>query len=178
MYHLRRRGYYEDELLDKKRQIPYHDLLTMRVPVSRYKPFIISRASITFLSVLTLSLPLVHLHPRVTHADDFGEHTHSGVIHTIFSSESASHPSSSADRLEAENSTGLSRPTIYLHLFAQRPPTETTSNVLTAVWASSEFFLSPIAMYTSLMRSHVVSPRSSWMGSPPSSRAPPSHSLY
>ena len=171
MYHLRLRGY-EDELLDKKRQIPYHDLLTMRVPVSRYQPFMVSRASIIFLSVLTLSLPFVHLHPRVTHADDLGKHTHSGVIHTIFPSENASHPSSSADGLDSERSVELFRTAV------QRSPTGTVSNISTAVWASSEFFLSPIAMYTSLLRSHVVSPRSSWMGSPPSSRAPPSPSPY
>ena len=128
---------------------------------------------VTFLAALTLSLPFVHLHPRIAHADDLGEHTHSGVIHTIFSSEYASKLLSSVDGLESESSVDLFQTTIDLDPFAQRPPTDTISNVLTIAWVSPDFFLSPIAMSTTLIWSNVLSPPSSWMGSLPFLRGPP-----
>ena len=139
----------------------------------RYKTTLFSSIFVIFLAALTLSLPFVHLHPRLTHADDFGEHSHAGVIHTIFSSEDASKLLSSVDGLDSESSVGLFQTTIDLDLFAQRPPTDTISNVLTIAWVSSDFFLSPIAMSTTLIRSNVLSPPSSWMGSLPFLRGPP-----
>lgn len=139
----------------------------------RYRPTAFSAIRIIFLAALTLSLPFIHLHPPLTHAGSFGEHSHDGVIHTIFSSDSAGNPSSSADGLDFENSAELFRTAINLNLSPQRLPTETISNGMTAVWVSFVFFLSPIVIYTSLDRNNVLSLRSSWMGSLPSLRAPP-----
>ena len=90
----------------------------------QYKTTLFSSIFVILLAALTLSLPFVHLHPRLTHADDLGEHIHSGVIHTIFSSEDASKPFSLADSLDSENSVELFRTAIDLNLFTQRPPTD------------------------------------------------------
>lgn len=129
---------------------------------------------IVLIAAVVLSLPFVHLHPRLSHADDLGEHSHAGVIHTIFSSDSPSNPSSSVDGLNSGYSVELSRTAINLNLFSQRLLTETISKVLPAVWTSSDFFVSsPISIYTSLTRSNVLSPHSSWMGSLPFLRGPP-----
>ena len=140
----------------------------------RFKPAASFSISVIFLVALTLSLPFVHLHPRIAHADALGEHTHSGVIHTIFSSENASNLFSSVDGLDSESSVELFQTAIDLDLFAQRPSSDTISNVLTTAWVSSDFFLSsPIPIYTSPVRSNVLSPPSSWMGSLPFLRGPP-----
>jgi hypothetical protein len=143
----------------------------------RYKTTHFSSIFVIFLATLTLSLPFVHLHPRLTHADDLGEHTHSGVIHTIFSSEDTSKPLSSADSLNSESSVELFRTAIDLNLFTQRPSADTVSNVLTAAWVSSDFFLLPVATSTTLIRNNVSPPPSSWAGFLPSLRAPPNHSF-
>src|SRR3989344_5518112 len=91
----------------------------------RYRPTAFSAIRIIFLAALTLSLPFIHLHPRLTHADRFGEHSHDGVIHTIFSSDGAGNPSSSADDPDFETSAELFRAAINLNLFPPRLPTET-----------------------------------------------------
>ena len=134
---------------------------------------VFSSVSVIFFAALTLSLPFVHLHPSVTHADDLGEHSHSGVIHTIFSSEDESKPFPSADGLDSENSVELFRTEVDLNLFTQRPSTETISNGLTALGVSSDFFPSPFAMSTTLVTNNVLSPPSFWMGSLPFLRGPP-----
>ena len=160
--------------LDSRRQLSYHCfLIDMKRTKLQKKAKNFYLFCVMLIAAAVLSLPFVHLHPRLTHADHFGEHSHATVLHTIFSSDNPNNPSTSVDGLNSHYSAELSRTAINLNLFSQRLPTETICNVLTAVWASSDFFLSPISIYTSLIRSNVLSPHSSWMGSLPFLRGPP-----
>lgn len=93
--------------------------------------------------LLVLSLPLYHLHPPVAHADSFGEHNHSAVVHTIFSMENGSRQPSPADALHAEDVAGLSKTTIEWSLFLHRLFTESVSVGSTVLWVASAPFPPP-----------------------------------
>ena len=141
--------------------------------MSRNKSSAFYNLSTFLLASLVIVLPFIHFHPQVTHADQLEQHTHAGVIHTIFSPDGISSPSSSQDSIHPEISGEFSRITIAWKLLPQRFSTEPGSGgddtplvSLTSIWQRSvkgvalqrgEGFLRPV----------------SWVSTPSSSRAPP-----
>ena len=129
--------------------------------------------SVFLLASLIIVVPFLHLHPQVTHADHSEQHTHAGVMHTIFSPDGMGYPTSSQDSIQPEILGEFSRTTIRWNLFPQRFSTEpvsggddTPSALLTSIWPRSvkdvalqrgKGFLRPLA----------------WVSTPSSSRAPP-----
>ena len=100
------------------------------------------------LVALILGLPFVHLHPRIIHDDHSGLHTHTAVIHTVFSADGAGEAFPSVDDHDSETLVELFRTAIDLNLFTKRSPTEFSGHALTAARKAPD--LSPIAIYSTL----------------------------
>lgn len=122
---------------------------------------------------LIIVLPFIHLHPQLTHSVNSEQHTHAGVIHTIFSPDGMGYPTSSQDSIQPEISGEFSRITIGWNLFPQRFSTQavsggddTPSVLLTSI---STHDVKGVA----LQRAKDFLRPLSWVSTPSSARAPP-----
>ena len=132
---------------------------------------------VIFIAVLTLSLPFVHVHPQLTHADPAGEHTHPAVVHTLFSPDADGSPAVPSNDIQSEDLDELFRATIDLDLVSERftnPPAPKGSD---SAGASSEPFRTPIVKSDRLLKSFSATLPLSPADSPLSVRAPPRHSF-
>jgi len=165
------------DCLTRKMPIPYNDLRRMSVSGSRYKSFKVVRVLIIFLSVLTISLPFVHLHPPLTHADDRGEHTHSAVAHTIFSPDGGSAPFSPRNSIHSEDSGTQSEMMMTWRLSTHRSSASFIYAGSPVLWLSFPSNLSHLPQEAAVAGDADSPLHSAWIGPILSSRAPPGHSL-
>ena len=124
------------------------------------------------LAALILGLPFVHSHPRTTHDDHSGLHTHTAVTHTVFSVESVDKAKSLTDDHDSETSVELFRTAIDLNVFTKRSPTEYNFDALTAARVSPD--LSSIVIYSALTTKRFLLPLESTTTFPRFVRGPPS----
>lgn len=94
--------------------------MQLKADRSRVKKGTGFRFAVVWITAAILTLPFVHLHPRITHADRLGEHTHAGVIHTLFSLGDSDHPSHSPNGLNLEESPELLRASVNLNPILDR----------------------------------------------------------
>lgn len=145
--------------------------------MSRYSFIRFDLIRVIFIAVLTLSLPFVHVHPQLIHADPAGEHTHLAVVHTLFSPEADSRPAVPSNGIQSEDLDELFRAAIDLDLVSERFTNPPAPKGPDSAGASSEPFRTPIAKSNRLLKSSSVALSSSPAGSALSVRAPPRHSF-
>jgi len=132
---------------------------------------------VIFIAVLTLSLPFVHVHPQLTHADPAGEHTHPAVVHTLFSPETGGSPAVPSNGIQSEDLDELFRAAIDLDLVSERFTKSLAPKGPDSVGAFSEPARTSIAKSNRLLKSPSVVLSSPPAGSSLSVRAPPRHSF-
>src|SRR3989304_5627490 len=108
---------------------------------------------VIFIAILTLSLPFVHVHPQLTHADPGGEHTHSAVVHTLFSPEADSSPTVPGNGIQSEDLDELFRAAFDLDLVSERFTNQPAPKGPDSADASSEPFRTPISKSNRLLKS-------------------------
>ncbi len=145
--------------------------------MSRYSFIRFDLIRVIFIAVLTLSLPFVHVHPQLTHADPAGEHTHPAVMHTLFSPEADGSPAVPSNGIQSEGSDELFRAAIALDLVSERFTNPPAPKGPDSAGASSEPFRTPIVKSNRLLKSLSATLPSSPTHSPVSLRAPPRHSF-
>ena len=139
----------------------------------RYQKVVFSPFWAMGLAVLILGLPFVHSHPRTTHDSHSGQHSHTAVIHTVFSADSAGEASPSVGDHDSKTLVELFRTAIDLNFFAKRSSVEAGKNLLTVTWVSYD--LSNVAINSALPFDSSLSPPESRRASPHLVRGPPSH---
>ena len=132
---------------------------------------------VIFIAVLTLSLPFVHVHPRLTHADPAGGHIHPAVVHTLYSPEADGGPAVPSNGIQSEDLDELFRAAINLDLVSERLTNPPAPKGPDSAGASSEPFRTPIVKSNHWLKSPSVVLPSSPAGSLLSVRAPPRHSF-
>ncbi|HEX9759087.1 MAG TPA: hypothetical protein VGB26_15030 [Nitrospiria bacterium] len=141
--------------------------------MSRTKSIALSKNLVLVLGLLIISLPFFHLHLPITHFDHHGEHSHSGVVHSIFIQDGVDHTPSPIHDTNPERTEGLLRTTITWNLPSNSfSPAlmQAGSNFLWTVSASPGLY-TPID--TSITGDSNYSSVLHWRGPTPSSRAPP-----
>lgn len=137
-----------------------------------------SLTPIGLLILLTLSMPFIHRHAQLTHHDPSGKHTHSSVIHTIFSPDGVDQPSPSSDWDHAEDSEELSRSTIGSDLLLDPFSTVSVFGKSTSILVSVNPFPLHSIKGAPLTGDTGFNPPASTTGAPLSARAPPSSFLF